>query len=220
MIKDIKQGRNKKHEYHGVVYDSLEEVYMQWYINELSEAGIIQNVIYQPAPILLANQEKYTWVETLKTKDKYRQSVLLEGTAYTYDFEIVWHETASNKFFNNFQKNTSYKKGEKKPYFMAQDGVSRIDVKGGFAPRGSNLREFEVKRKWAYQKTGLFVQKIIPEKLFQATFTPKRYLFCDKLLSRKRVIKYKANLLVDFLRQHNLYQNARGEKEHAKQNRF
>jgi hypothetical protein len=199
MIKDIKQGRNKKHEYHGVVYDSLEEVYMQWYINELSEAGIIQNVIYQPAPILLANQEKYTWVEVLKTKNKNRQSIILPGVSYTYDFAFKWGGSFASLFSNDFEFNPSYKKGEKKPYFMSQDGISRIDVKGGFAPRGSNLREFEVKRKWLYQKTGLFVQKIIPEKLFKATFTPKRYLFCDKLLSRKRTIKFETRSLDEFL---------------------
>jgi hypothetical protein len=199
MIIHIKHGKTTKYGYRNGIYDSLEEIYMMWYLNELSKAGIIHNVIYQPEPILLSCKEEYAWVETLKTKNKARHSIILPGVSYTYDFVFKWDKKFCKLFSNDFECNPSYKKGEKKPYFMTKNSISRIDVKGGFAPRGSNLREFEVKRKWAYKKTGMFIQKIIPEKLFQETFTPERYLFCDKLLSRKRTIKFEARSLIEFL---------------------
>ena len=200
MINDIKMGRKTKREYKGVVYDSLEEVYIRWYLDELLEAGIIREVTYQPNAITLAPPQKYRWDEVLKTKSNTRHSQLLEGVTYTYDYRWLWNIGFADLFTINIKTTPSFKKGEKKPCFVAQDCESRIDVKGNFANRGANLREFEVKRKWLYFKTGLFVQKIIPEKLFEETFTPERYLYCNKSLKRLRTIHYRVIGLDRFLK--------------------
>ena len=204
MIKDIKIGKKIKREYQNIVYDSLEEVYIRWYLDELLEAGIIRDVVYQPETILLSDPKKYWWEEELKTKSNQKSTKFLEGSTYTYDFEWQWDDKYHNIFAMDIDHPPSFKKGEKKPYFLTQCfltqwACSSIDVKGKFANRGSNLREFEAKRKWLYQKTGVFVQKIIPEKLFEATFTPSRYLFCDKMIKKLRTIHFEAKTLDLFL---------------------
>ena len=201
MINDIKTGRKTKREYQGVVYDSLEEVYIRWYLDELLEAGIIRDIKYQPNAIILAPSQKYSWDEVLKTKVNTKQSQLLEGATYTYDYRWRWVGNFKNLFTVDIESMPYFKKGSKKPYFLNQYGESHIDVKGSFANRGSNLREFEVKRKWLYFKIGLFVQKIIPEKLFEATFTPERYLYCNKLVGKLRTIHFEVKTLDMFLNQ-------------------
>jgi len=44
--------------------------------------------------------------------------------------------------------------------------------------------------KWVWDKYGVFVNIIIPEKHFDKTFTPKRFLTTDKS-GKPRKIKYK-----------------------------
>ncbi len=68
--------------------------------------------------------------------------------------------------------------------------VSIIDVKGIFNGRNNTSAiTFPLNQKWVFQKTGDIVQKVIPIKLFEDTFFPKRYLLDDegKKPRRKKV---------------------------------
>jgi len=192
-IIQIKQGRKNKYQYQDITYDSKEEVYFLWYLSELERAGLVSKVEYQPKTYVLREPEHYQWEKQLKKKVKTMEGSLLRGCSYTYDFHWLWEEKTRGTFFDNI---TSGKKLTAVPFWTNRD-VSCVDVKGGF--RGRNHREFEVKRKWLRDKYDIFVQEVIPGKLFAKTFTPERFLTCDSLLTRKRVINFEVRELGDFV---------------------
>jgi hypothetical protein len=58
-----------------------------------------------------------------------------------------------------------------------------------------------INQKWVMEKHGLFVNIVIPDKLFENTFTPKRYLRCDAS-SKERKLKFSnVKSLDEFLNQ-------------------
>lgn len=73
--------------------------------------------------------------------------------------------------------------------------ISFIEVKPSF-DQNNMTRLAVLNQKWVFEKFGLFINIVIPEKLFAKTFTPKRYLTCDKS-SVKRKIKYKNIISLD-----------------------
>ena len=108
----------------------------------------------------------------LKTKSKQVQKHLLHPHKYTADFYF-----------------TLTMKGERLniPFIINENtGGAVIDVKGAFNQHGGD-REFSINQKWTYEKYGVFVNKVIPEKLFKSTWCPQG----ARLTSKTRQIKKK-----------------------------
>ncbi len=194
MINLTKIKNKNKYQHGSIIYDSKEEVYFLWYLQELEAKGYIEKIEYHPKTYTLREKEYYHWIEELKTKKKDRYGVLLEECTYTYDFHWLWNESVKGIFYENI--------GSKKRLvypFIAQRDVSCVDVKGGYSKynRGSNYREFVVKQKWLRAKYDVLVQPVEPLKLFAKTFTPERFLFTD-MAAKKRKINWEARGIEEF----------------------
>jgi hypothetical protein len=162
-------------------YRSDEEIYMSWWLDELVEAGYVKYYKYEERTLVLMDEVKMPWTEIKKKGNKKREHHLFAQSTYTPDFEITWTPKAFGIFCNGVASN-------KRPYFMGADFYDDcadclIDVKGDHAMgvgRGNFSQfSFPYKQKMAWMNLKIYVQKIVPIKLFRETFVPKRYFLTD-----------------------------------------
>lgn len=200
-------------------YESTEELWISYYLDELLTAGFITYWKYQPKTYTLFEPFTYEWKNELTKKNKTKASALIRGHEYTPDFIMVWHEKARYLFFNSIEDKINLKGAN----FIAHSGnnLSVIDVKPQFDMQNMT-RLFTINQKWMMDKFGLYVQKIIPVKetkhyhkignkdkkvfshstwsgIFPNTFTPERYFFTDVSM-KPRKIKYKPISLNEYLK--------------------
>ncbi len=121
--------------------------------------GLVSDIVYQPSSFMLSPRQSTKVIKQLKTKTKEIDRFLLHPHVYTADFKFV----GSPDFDKIDHEMLSY------------DGYYYVDVKGSFAGgfRNSSAITFPINRKWVYEKYGIFVNKVIPEKLFKKTFIPR-----------------------------------------------
>jgi hypothetical protein len=190
-------------------FDSQEEIYFYWWLEELKAIGLIKSYIYQPKPFQLSESVEVIYEEHLKTKIKRKAQNILSGHQYQADFLIYWDEKLHDRLFAVLTDipNKSFKKFP----FIADIRKGRmfsvVDVKGTFNQNDA-WRRFSIDQKWVYQKFDIFVNKIIPAPnskgtpnttLFRKTFIPERYLMTDAGKQRRK-IKYEYLLLKEYLR--------------------
>jgi hypothetical protein len=157
-------------------FDSDEEGHFASALQQLQANGYIKSWHYHPKPFILSEKVTYNYKEILKTKTNDKEGFLLHPHSYQADFLIYWNSIAEHIFFASLSNNdqvTNYPfiaNGEKSKW-------SVIDVKGTFAgPHNNSAISFPLDQKWVYQKYNIYVQKIIPVKLFAKTFTPDAFL--------------------------------------------
>ena len=180
------------YQYNCTPYDSKEEIYFSWYLDELFEAGYIDEYCRQPEPFSLFDPVKYNWIKPLKTKKKEMTTTLMRAHSYRADFQIFWLFNNAKGLFFDINKLTAG------PFF-AKYGISFIDVKPSF-DQHNMTRLFHINQKWVHQRFGVYVQKIVPQKLFKATFTPNRYLYTDKSAKLSSPIFRSATPLMTFIK--------------------
>ncbi len=149
--------------YRDISCDSYEEVHFLMWVFELKEKGYIKSIDRCKTFLLSEPVERYyEEIQELKTKTKIvqKKKILLRGHIYTPEFLIIvnnsFEELSYDLEYNSF--NEMY-----------------IEVKPSFDFKNMT-RLNQINRKWLYQKHGVFVNQIIPKKLFEQTFTPKEYL--------------------------------------------
>jgi hypothetical protein len=174
------------------MYRSKEELYFSWWLDELKEADYINSWEYEPKSFTLIDKVKYGWSKQLKTKEKHMESTLLNDLCYTPDFRIQWSHKGCNSPFV-----WQYKSKRSHAFSILIGEVSYIDVKGTFDRNKSNST-FSIIQKVMYDKRGILVEKVVPQKLFEKTFTPKRYLLTDGG-GQARKIKWKVKSLEEYL---------------------
>lgn len=169
-------------------YESPEEAYIVWYLDELAGAGIIEDYTYQPKALSLSPAFHYFWEKKLKTKTKPMKSTLLQEHVYTPDFLVQWSIPYKGVYYKDIED-----VGEDKScYFFAErnlfDGSmeSYWEVKPAF-DRNNMIRLFYINQKWIYEKYMRYVQKIIPRHVFENTFTPQRYLLTDTGRQKRKI---------------------------------
>ena len=201
-------------------YDSNEELWFTYYLDELKVAGFISEWKSQPQEYVLSEPVVYTWLQKFKTKDKLKSSALLQGHKYTPDFTVSWNSCARNIFFNTIDGGVNLKNV---PFFAhSGNNISIVDVKPAF-DMNNMTRLFIINQKWVMEKYGIYVQKIIISKetkhyhqvgnkkkkvcshstwagLFPKTFTPERYFLTDGGM-KPRKIRYNAIRLNEYLKQ-------------------
>ena len=176
-------------------FHSLEEVYFSWYLDELTEAGFVIKYEHQPSPIRLSPKVSYRWEKPMKTKTKKMNSALLQEHVYTPDFKVTWDDAAHAVFF----KDVNSVKNHNDCYFWAETCLlelvwdSYLEIKPSF-DLNNMTRLFSINQKWIYDKLGLYVQKIVPVKLFMETFTPQRYLKTDQGKQERKLLYYPRTL--------------------------
>jgi len=133
-----------------------ERDFARWAL-EAESMGHISNIRYEPRTFQLSDPVNGWFLSIGKRGgSKLKKRHAMRGSTYTPDFSFVidWLFPGSDFFL-----------------FRELHSTIWIDTKGIFTNRQN---DFPVKSKWLYQKYGIFVQKVIPEKLFTKTFKPGR----------------------------------------------
>jgi hypothetical protein len=198
--------------YNNINFDSNEELEFYYYLEELKEAGYINNFEYNTKCFILSTPYRYKWKEKLKTKEIEKESTLLQGHEYTTDYYIEWNKKAEHIFYEILGCN----KNLSKAIFIAQLEVlnehtdqekytgkiiSNIEIKPSFDYQ--NMTRLSVlNQKWTMTEYGVYVQKIIPTGknncLFAKTFVPQKALFTKKKKQPKK-FKYAVKSLQEFI---------------------
>lgn len=188
-------------------FASMEERYFQLWIDELKESGLIHTEEYQPFTAVLAESKSFKFKKVLKTKTKIEEFNLMQPLKYTPDWEIEFSNHFKDLLGVNIQDVYDSVWTKKKPLFILTDGIWVLDVKGSYDPHGDG-RNFVFNQKMLLDKNNMYSQKVAisNEKgsFFDKTFTPKRYLYCDKS-NKLRKLKYKPVSLKEFILSLNKY---------------
>lgn len=156
--------------------DSLEECDFICWCSEAASLGVIIDFVYQPEPVKLFDSAQYL---DFQGKSK----TLLREHVYSPDFCIKFDPGSFPALVKQF----------KTPYDQMHLRVSSayLDVKGTFQRNGGD-RSFSLNQKWVFQKTGIYVCKVIPEKFFKECGCPQACFFSKKLKkARKKFIGFK-----------------------------
>lgn len=194
-------------------YDSPEELYVSWYLDELVGAGYVIKYNYQPTSWELSKKRTYKYRKVLKTKTNKIETTLFQKHVYTADFELLWNDAYYNILLKNVdmfgrgvaQDNQVVNK--ENPFWINDINFLEIlpselwsswEVKPLF-DRNNMTRLFTINQKWVYDKYGIYVQKVVPQKLFKDTFTPQKYLFTDSG-KQKRKLTFAPRTLEEYIK--------------------
>ena len=193
MIPILTKEKQKGYFYDNEHFDSKDEIWFKWYLDELVDAGFIKAVVYQPNGYILSASKQYPIHVQLKTKIKIVKRTLLKGHIYTPDFKIIWSKTAKGIFYQEI-----YGREKLEAPFIAYDGISVIEVKPNF-DMNNMTRLFTINQKWTMEKHGVYVQaiqltpktkggKITAHKnaIFNTSFCPERFRWTDKSLKARK----------------------------------
>ncbi len=176
-------------------FDSDEELYMSWWLDELIKTGYIKRIVYQPKSFDLSKRVTSDFYKPYKRSGgKYITEVILGGHIYTTDFAIIWEQKAINIFTTLIDSDLRKRVARSFQYILCDYSkekdmyYSYIEVKPIY-DKHNMTREAIINQKWVWVKHGEFINIIIPQKWFDKTFTPGRYTWTDKL-KQKRAIKY------------------------------
>ena len=159
--------RLKKSKYHGsyfgstrAIFDSDEELIFWCWLKEAEARGIVSDIKFHPYFFKLSDRATIKFDQYMKTKIKTVDKFILHPHEYTPDFYfIIEHHKISD--LNFFVEN------------QPLDGKYMVvDVKGTFSQNGDG-KQFAINQKWVFDKYGVYVQKIVPSKLFRKSFGPK-----------------------------------------------
>jgi len=164
-------------------FDSDEELQFYCWLIEAQKAGLLSGIIYQPEKFELSKRVAVKYQKQLKTKSKTVERFLFHPHSFTPDFRFT---ILSEILY---------------PYFVdtAYIGNTRVivDVKGTFNKYG-DPKQFSINQKWVMEKFGIYIEKIVPVKLFFKTWVPDACRWTPK--QKKPVKKYiGVNTIEDFI---------------------
>lgn len=201
-----KKSKTAEGDYRGLHWESPEELaFLQWAF-ELVDAGYIDTIerakSFSLAGPLVSQYIKTTQLKT-KVKEEHKEEILLNGHVYTPEYKITWNIDKYQKFVNdsyldgynyNNSKNT-------KPFLVTHEKlgerISYVEVKPPF-DQNNMTRLFKINQKWMWDKHKIFVNLIVPQELFEETFTPKAYLFTPTGKNRT-ITKWKVRSLNEYI---------------------
>ncbi|MBN1980533.1 MAG: hypothetical protein JW795_03315 [Chitinivibrionales bacterium] len=144
----------------GILFDSMDELYFYWWLLELKKRKVVLTIDTQVSFTLFNGDKRFG----------------LEETKYTFDFDVWWSTSIKMDYFKKWPLPTHV---EIKP--DARSKGRHIDLH-------NNEYITNLKIKWLYQKTGVYVQVVRVIDLFKKTFVPVRCL---------KTIKINNSVLVD-----------------------
>jgi hypothetical protein len=146
--------------YHGLEFDSEEELCFYAWCIEARREGIITEFEYKPPSIEIYPTAKYTFNKQLKTKVKVIEGTLLQDWNYSVDFKVYGDLSA---FYTGINK------------LVPTDGVYWIDTKGTYS-LFKDTEKFPLIQKALYHSKGIYANKLIPHKFFSKSWLPKPIL--------------------------------------------
>jgi hypothetical protein len=196
------------------------ELYFQWWLDELKATGFIKYYEREPQTILVMEGMKHQREIHLKTKEnKFEEISLTQSITYTYDYRIIWDNSAIFIFTEIYEPGGHFRFGT--PSFVSHrhevngepEIVSYVDVKphasaARFGGKLSSFYTFPYIQKILLTMRGLFINKAIPTNqgsygintcLFATTFTPRRYQLTDGG-RQNRNIKFKVTTVNTFVK--------------------
>lgn len=166
-----------------IEFDSPEESQFYAWCEEAKMAGLLKSFQYQPREFELAERVSITIEEVYVTKVRKERKTrtvdrfVFHPHHYTPDFLLIpgtLHEYSH-------------------PFITTNPDEIWIDVKGGFSVHNDE-KPFSINQKWMYQKHGLIVNKVVPEKFFIqmwvpeiARYTPKQGKLVKKYVNARTV---------------------------------
>lgn len=207
--------------YKGIKLDSLDELYMYWWLEEAQREGFVSFFAYHPKPFVL-------FEKTIRTAYQYGKRVdfsvkgkytLTSELTYQADFLIVFTQKGLNYRIagmveptESFGKEYCFHPDEYQFLCHERNGMPFAfnDVKPAIKGIGGHLastRDFGIKVPVIYAQTGVFVNEtnVINRKktddcLFSKTFAPKNYLMRPRVDGKGYYKNYCQNKFIhDFL---------------------
>lgn len=195
-----KEKKKEQRFHNGLAIDSDEEYYCLLYLEELMQAGYIYKIERAETYSLFDGLTNvYEEEKQLKTKVNIveKRQVLLAAHEYTPEFVVKWTPKAINLLIWKFYRDVNEKFD--KPFIyeqVAEYPVSFIEVKPAF-DQNNMTRAFKINQKWMYEKWGIFVNLVQPQKLMEETFTPREYLKTPT--GKTRVIHWPIKTLEEYI---------------------
>lgn len=176
-------------------YDSNEELYFDWWVDELIEIGLVEKRIYHPKTFELS--------EPLKEPNG---KMIIGGCSYTCDFLLklnTKHKKIWKIFYPTFfgipkinlkypiyyQSICTKKEDEAQSFSWIEIKPEIRNEKGHIVDPHNIIAMNAIKRKWVLQFDGVFVQMIKPVELFRNTFYPINYLALKRKTTGFKTIK-------------------------------
>lgn len=178
-------------------FDSKEELYFSYWLEELEEAGYIGSW-GQAKTYPLGEKIINKYEEQLKTKSKEKEQVILNGCEYTPDFEIDWNISALDIFYNAIE--LQYNRKINTSLFISDiTGDSIVEIKPSY-DQNNMTRLNAINRKWMFQKHNIFVNLVKVPDIFKDTFTPQKFLMTDSG-KQQRIIHFQTKTLDEYIKE-------------------
>lgn len=161
--------------------DSNEEIYISWYFDELIKIGVAISAEYQPVSFVLSEAVSSTHIKPMKrVEDKVVSETILNGHLYTADVLVYWDKKYKGVIFDTIEGESKFRENSSMSKFVAQkdnkgEYFSVIEVKPSF-DQNNMTRLAIINQKWVWEKHKVFVNIIIPDKIFKQTFAPVKYI--------------------------------------------
>lgn len=196
-----------------IEFKSDEEKYFSYYLDELKEAGFVNEWSYETSTFELCKPYSRKYQKQLKTKVVEKEEFLLHKSSITIDFTIIWDYKASNIFFlNGFYPISCDIKTIPFRLIKPIGNCSYIEIKPTNESTTTSSISFPLKQKQLMKDHHVYCQKIKPfdlkgkNCLFEKTFVPKKVLKeevykRDSKFGRKgeSKFKFKTKSLTEFL---------------------
>ena len=180
--------------------DSKEEIYFEWWLNELFALGYV-NSYKRAIQFKLLNKVDIPTLKfkpTKKEPNRFLPSTknILKAWTYTPDYNILWNKKAENIFFTDIDTPID---STVTTYFYAKltlNGyLSVVDVKPIAFRAGvtSTSVKFPHIQKLMMNVYNMYINKACPtgkKSLYDKTFTPDRYLLQDVKPNKRRISQW------------------------------
>ena len=151
-------------------FASDEELEVYCWLKEAEAYNLVSDIEYQPVSYQLCDRASVQIEKQLKTKIKIVDKFLFHPHVYTADYEFEITPAIYDVFVA--------------PVFAPNSPVV-IDVKGSFNPYG-DPKQFSINQKLVWEKFEVYVEKIVPEKLFKKSYVPE---ICRLTPKRREPVK-------------------------------
>jgi len=154
-------------------WKSNEEFYFYHWCLEAWDKGIIDKFVYNQEYDLTVELMPKVEIDCInKNGKKNILRSLLNNMEYTPDFRIF---SNNDKIFLDIENSPNEKYWK---LLKSQEGICHIDTKGCFIGKHNNSAvTFPLLQKIIWEKTGIYVNKLIPEKFFLTTFAPNVFFY-------------------------------------------
>ena len=158
----------------GVTFDSEEELFFYYWCVEAKEHGYLSKFNYHPDSFVLTERasvfEKVQKVLKKGTKTVIVEHFLMHPHVYTADFVLDF-----TPLMERFRHGL----------FTVIPNTHHVDIKGSSFKAGKNFnsgREFSINQKLVWKMTGntVYVNKLVPEEFFKATWVPEKARYTPK----------------------------------------